>query len=270
MYSELKWKPSLSHCDACDTWQDMLWRHPVPTYQRVEKPKQHNQVYRHHWSPRRCMVIRVFSICSYRIHNFPYDIARLTHALFPSAYRCWLILEFRSPKVLDKRIAYWISQGEINVIYRSAFCHNLHPPTSSQCDLCLRRERSIMRMSIKSVSDPSFAKLRRRDTQLLKDKTSAHFQDDVGTSLKCLDLKLRNFNPPWRKMEWLQKSQRPDNLRALLVWRHRFRDIIYSIMELANLKHDVRWQPRTYSERASHAASFRRSKWDFADILKLW
>jgi len=264
---ELKWKPSLySHCDACDiTWQDIVVAtSPVPTYQRVEETlsKPRIQVYRHHLYHVACMVMRFFDMQLAESQTFPIDIARLT-MLFSFSYRFLVDSEFRKAQ-LDKRIAYWISQGELRhlpMCFFDKLHRNFHhsvtflPETREEyhdeCQLSQCQTQRIIR--------PRQA--------LLKDKTSAHFQMDVGTLAQCLDLKIADITP-MAKNGVIASRNDPKLVRDYWFDVRDVETLFTRLMELANLKTDVDTTPELIPiEQAIQIV--RRSKWRLADILKL-
>jgi hypothetical protein len=264
---ELKWKPTLySHCGKCKTvWQDVeVPVTDIPHYQSAEKSLTtlQKQPYRHHLYKVARMAMRFYDMQLTECRTFPTDIEN-RQMLFEFSYRFLVDIAFRETQ-LQSRIAFWLRQGPLNHL-RSGFFDALHHDFQKSEPLLFGLKPDIPRPM--HVSQFQTQRIIHPRQALVRDKTSAHFQLDMTTLAKCMQLNIADITP-LAKNDVLPSHNAPKLVRDNWFDARDADELFATLNKRAKPKQEATCSYNLITLRQA-VQIVRRLKWTLGDILKL-
>ena len=265
--AELSWKPTLySHCEKCKTvWEDVeVLDIGVPHYQSMEQSltTPQKQVYRHHLYKVARMSIRFYDIQLTECRTFPTDVEN-RQMLFEFSYRFLFDIAFREIH-LQSRIDFWVREGRLNHLPR-VFFETLHHDYQESVPLLLGLKPDMP--STMQVSQFQTQRIIHPRQALVLDKTSAHFQLDMTTLAKCMQLNVADITQ-LAKNDILSNRNNPKLVRDNWFDIRDVDELFATLYKLIKPQKEVTCSHNLIT--LSQAVQIvRRFKWTLGDILKL-
>ena len=264
---ELNWKPTLySHCSNCKTeWQDVTVTDiDVPHYQSVEQSLKtlEKQVYRYRLYKVARMAMRFYDMQLTECRTFPTDVEN-REMLFEFSYRFLVDIAFRETQ-LQNRISFWVRQGQLSHL-PGEFFEALHQDYQESMPLVLGlkpvepRPFHVSQFQTQRIIHPRQA--------LVLDKTTAHFQLDMTTLAKCLQLNLVDITP-LAKNDVLPSRNNPKLVRDNWFDARDANELFATLYKQAKPKIEATYPHNLITLRQA-VQIVRRFKWTIGDILKL-